>query len=437
MKPSFIPLNRLLGGLIICLASLCAGSAAAQTDSWPQLRGTDGTSYAANGLIPDQWLPSEYAWQAPLPGAGLGSPVIFNNRVYLLNADPDKSRRSVLAIDLASGKVVWETYFSLQVHQQHGRSSFASSTPYVDETGVYVSFGDPRRVTLAALDHDGKLRWDRDLGTWQSQHGYGTSPVIHHGKLILLNSQQAEQLNPGEEAGESRMMAFDPETGKTLWSTPLTATRACYGIPAVYSTDDGQHQLIGANTGDGLFALDLETGRKLWNTKVFTARCVSSPIIIDDLVLGSAGSGRGGNHLVAVRIPKTNGDAAVDNETTVTEAYRMQKFAPYVPTPALVGQRMYMVDDKGFASCVDGKTGEVLWSQRLGGGFGASPIVVGEKILVISLAGQASVLATGDTFQKLATFPLGDAVQATPAYANGSLILRIGNTICCLRGKQL
>lgn len=429
MKQPRLPGNRLLGGLIVSITLLSAGPVSAQTTDWPQLRGPHGTSYVADGMIPDQWQPEDYAWKVPLPGAGVGSPVIFNDRAYLLNAEPDKARRSVVALDLASGQVEWETFFPLEVHQQHGRSTFASSTPFVDETGVYVSFGDPQRVTLAALDHDGNLRWDRDLGTWQSQHGYGTSPVIHFGKLILFNSQQAEQLNPGETAGESRMMAFDPQTGKTLWSTNLTATRACYGVPAVFTTSKGQHQVIGANTGDGLFALDLETGRKLWSSKVFNARCVSSPLVIDDLILGSAGSGGGGNHLVAVRV--------ADDGESVSEAYRMQKFAPYVPTPAVVGNQMYMVDDKGIASCVNGQAGEIVWSQRLGGGFGASPIVIGNKVLLISLDGQASVLATGGEFRKLASFSLGDAVQATPAYANGSLLLRVGNTICCLRGQRL
>ena len=360
----------------------------------------------------------------------MGSPIIFNQHVYVLNADAVKGTRSLLAIDLVSGATKWQHEFPLQQHPQHARSTFASSTPFADASGLYVAFGDPNQVTLAALTHDGKLKWERDLGTWQSQHGFGTSPVIYDNKLILFNSQQAEQLNPGEVAGESRMMAFDPESGESIWTTPLTTTRACYGVPALYTTASGQKQLIGANTGDGVFGLDLETGKKLWNLKVFNARCVSTPFVVENLVFGSAGSGGGGNHLVAVRL------AEQDGGTIPNEAYRMERFAPYVPTPAVVDKRLYMIDDKGIASCVDAMSGEVVWSQRIGGGFGASPIVLGKKMLVISLDGQASVLATGDRFEKLSSFSLGEPVQATPAYAGGALILRVGNTICCLRDKS-
>lgn len=417
------------------MLSMNAHPAAAQptfrTEAWPQLRGAAGNGYAPDAVVPNQWEASDYAWQLQLPGAGVGSPVIFEQRVYVLNADPAKQKRSLVAIDLGNGRIAWERDFPLEPHPQHARNTFASSTPFVDDSGIYVAFADPQHVTLAALEFDGEIRWERDLGTWQSQHGFGTSPVIYDNKLILFNSQQADQLNPGEKPGESRMMAFDPESGRGLWTTPLTTTRVCYGVPALYISGNGQKQLIGANTGDGVFALDLETGKRLWNLEVFKARCVSSPFVVDDLIFGSAGSGGGGNHLVAVRAEEKN------DKFIPQEVYRMEKFAPYVPTPAIVGQRLYMVDDKGIASCVNATSGEVVWNQRLGGSFGASPVVLGNKILAISLDGQATILETGDEFKKLSSFSLGGPVQATPAYADGALILRVGNTICCLGGKRI
>jgi outer membrane protein assembly factor BamB len=417
--------------LAATLLWLCfADGVIAEAPNWTGFRGPNGSAFVPSGSIPNQWSDEDYAWKLQLPGAGVGSLAVFDGRVYLVNSEPDKSRRSVVAIDLESGQIVWEKYSALQSHHVHNRNSFASTTPFVDASGVYVTWADPEQVTLASFDHDGNLRWQRDLGAWQSQHGYGTSPVIYDGKLILFNSQQADQLQEGQVAGESHMMAFDPATGKSLWSTRLNATRACYGVPALHRTAQGGAQIIGANTGDGIFALDLETGAKQWSLKVFNARCVSSPLLVNGLMVGTAGSGGGGNHLVAVRLDG-------EGETVApVEAFRVERFAPYVPTPAVVGDRLYMVDDKGIASCLDMASGDTVWYGRLGGGFGASPIVVGEKMLVIGLDGEASVLATGDKFQSLATFALGGPVQATPSYSEGALLLRVGNTICCLRGNR-
>lgn len=428
-------LNRLrpvywnwLAATLLCACGV--DGVVAETPNWNGFRGSNGSGFVPDGSIPNQWTDEDYAWKLQLPGAGVGSLAIFDGRVYLVNAEPDKSRRSVVAIDLESGQIAWQKYMALQAHHVHNRNSFASTTPYVDASGVYVTWADPDQVTLAAFDHDGNLRWQRNLGAWQSQHGYGTSPVVYDGKLILFNSQQAEQLQEGQVAGESQMMAFEPSTGKSIWSTRLNATRACYGVPALHRTAAGDALLIGADTGNGLFALDLDTGAMQWSLNVFNARCVSSPLLVNGLVVGTAGSGGGGNHLVAVRLDD-KGDAIVP-----VEAFRVERFAPYVPTPAVVDDRLYMVDDKGIASCLDMTSGATVWYGRLGGGFGASPIVVGEKMLVIGLDGEATVLATGDKFQRLATFALGGPVQATPSYCDGALILRIGNAICCLRGNR-
>jgi outer membrane protein assembly factor BamB len=423
---------RLMAANVAVLSLFVTNSALASDPSgWASFRGNHQDAYAPQGAIPDEWSTSDYAWRLNLPGRGDGSMAIFDGRVYLQNAEPEASRRSVVAVDLQTGKIVWQQFAELENHSLHARNTFASSTPFVDASGIYVAWADPSRVTLAALEHDGRLRWERDLGPWQSQHGFAASPVIHGGKVILFNSQQAEQLEAGQVAGQSRMMAFDPNTGESLWQTDMTTTRVCYGVPNLYQPKDGPPQLIGANTGDGLFGIDLETGKMLWNLRVFNARSVSSPLVVGDLVMGTAGSGGGGRHLVAVR------PGSAEDQREPEQVYRLDRFAPYVPTPAVANGRLYIVDDTGIASCVNASDGEVLWFGRVGGTVGASPVVIGDKILTINLEGQATVLAAGDRFQPLATFSLGGPVQATPAYADGSLLLRIGNTICCLAAKPI
>ena len=92
-----------------------------------------------------------------------------------------------------------------------------------------------------------------------------------------------------------------------------------------------------------------------------------------------------------------------------------------------------MVDDKGIASCVAVKSGEVIWAKRVGGNFSASPVVFGDRLLLIDLQGQATVLNAGDDYQQLAKFSLGGPVGATPAIAGGYLLLRIGERLVCIK----
>ena len=244
--------------------------------------------------------------------------------------------------------------------------------------------------------------------------------------ILLFNSQQAEQLNRGETAGQSRMIAVDRKTGETIWETKLDTTRSCYGVPAIYQPEGKNAQIIDANTGNGMFGLDATTGELLWSLEVFGARCCSTPLIYGDIAIASAGSGGGGNHLVGVRIPQSP-------EEKPQQVFRLDRAAPYVPTPVLKDGRLFMVDDKGLASCVDARTGEAIWgSKRIGGTFGASPVVVGDTLLLINLDGEATLLKASDEFEQIGKLDLGGPVGATPAYSGGRLLLRVGDELRCL-----
>lgn len=405
------------------LIFLAAVSRSAFAEEWSQFHGPNGHGYVANAEIPTSWSDDDYVWRVKLQGEDVGSPSVFGDRVFLLAADPTTASRSVMAFDLKSGRSLWERSFSSKPHHLHTRNTYAASTPTVDSDYIYVAWSEPEHTFLKCFTHEGEEVWSRDFGTWQSQHGFGTSPALIDGKVVLYDSQQADQLNPGEKPGQSRMLALDRRTGKTIWETPLTTTRVCYGMPALYQPPGQPKQIVATSDGDGAFSLDAETGELLWKIDVFRTRCVSSPIVVDDLVIGSAGSGGGGNHLVAVRF---DGDKA-------EEVYRIERApAPYVPTSAVAEGLMYSLGDSGFVSCVDVKTGKVYWSERIGGPLGPSPVVLGDKLLVISLRGTATVIAADKEFKKLSSFELGGNVGATPAYSNGYLLLRVGDELRCL-----
>lgn len=408
--------------------AMAQSSVAQSSGGWNRFHGSEGAGDAGDAMLPAQWTDADYRWRRKLGSRDVGSPIVIDGKVYYLVSKPDSRQLAVESLDLSTGKLRWTREFPLGEYRLHARNTYAASTPAADEQNVFIAFADSQHTYLKCLDHDGNEIWSRDFGSWQSQHGFGTSPRIYGDVVLMLNSQQAEELGPGEKPGSSRMIAVDRASGRTVWETPLTATKACYGVPAVFRGEQGD-QVISADTADGMFGLDPSTGKKLWNLKVFDMRVCSTPLITGDLAICSSGSGGGGNHLVAVRIPTRRGQSP-------EQVYRIESGAPYVPTPVLRGQRLFMVDDKGIASCIDVRTSESLWLKRIGGNFGASPIVVGDKMLIISLDGQATVLRASDRFEVLGEMNLGGTVGATPAFAEGCLLLRVDDELRCLGSKS-
>ena len=197
---------------LLLLCSILGSTAGAQ--QWTRFRGPNGTGLGQAENLPAQWSDSDYNWQIQLPGIGHGSPVLWGEKIFLLSADPDTATRYVLCYSASDGKPLWQREFPSQTHHLHNRNTYASSTPVVDEHRVYVAWSDPERVTLMALDHGGRVAWDLDLGSWTSQHGFGSSPIRFEDLVILSNSQQAEQLEPGQEPGQTSIIAVDAATGE-------------------------------------------------------------------------------------------------------------------------------------------------------------------------------------------------------------------------------
>jgi outer membrane protein assembly factor BamB len=374
--------------------------------------------------IPVQWTPEDYLWKAPLPGSGHGSPVLWGDRVFLVSAEPDTATRYVLAIDAGSGQIVWRRTFPSTTHHLHTRNTYASGTPAVDEQHVYVAWSTPAQLLLRALDHEGNEVWTRDLGSWVSQHGFGGSPIVFEDLVILVNSQQGEQLDPGQTPGTSQVLAFERRTGELRWSTPRTSTSVSYSTPCIYPTATGAPQLICCDTGDGLYSLDPRTGKPLWSNPVFRMRTVASPIVCGDLVLASNGSGGfANNYLMAVRLD------------TGAEVYGPIKHAGYVPTPIVYDGLVFTYYDSGFVHCFEGPTGTKVWEKRLTRGFSGSPVLIGDKLYCIDDDGIVLVLAASREFQELARNPLGEPSRATPAVAGERLFLRTVSQLICVGAK--
>jgi outer membrane protein assembly factor BamB len=216
-------------------------------------------------------------------------------------------------------------------------------------------------------------------------------------------------------------MAFDRTTGETRWSTPRTATRVSYSTPCIYRPQEGPDQLLGCNTGDGIYSLDPRTGKPNWSNPVFDKRTVASPIVVGKLVLGSCGSGGYANNYLS----------AVDVRTG-KEVYGPLKHAAYVATPITHNGLVFTYYDSGFVHCFDAQTGEKVWEKRLSRGFSGSPVLVGDRLYCIDDQGVVLVLAADREFQELARNPLGEPSRSTPAVVGERMYLRSLSQLFCV-----
>jgi outer membrane protein assembly factor BamB len=337
----------------------------------------------------------------------------------------------MLCINAEDGKILWQRDFPTQTHHLHPRSSYASCTPAVDEKFVYVAWSDPEHTTFKAFDHSGVEVWSRDLGTWISQHGFGTSPVIL-GDIVALSCSQ-EQFDPKKDDSprpkESFIVGVDKLTGELKWRIQRIVESAAYTVPCVRKNEAGKEELVYCSQGEGMFALDPATGKENWVVPgAFNLRTVSSPVMVGGLLLGTSGSGGGGSKVVAIK-PGKNAELV----------YEVNKEAPYVPTPVAKGDLVFLWSDKGIVNCIDGKDGHVLGTRRLSGvesGFSGSPIRVKDKLYCVDEGGQVYVLSADKELKELGRIPLGEECRSTPAVSGGRMYLRTISHLYSLGGKS-
>jgi outer membrane protein assembly factor BamB len=419
--------------LLTCLAGLLHFALApAAAQDWARFRGPNGTGVSQATTIPVKWSEDDYNWKAELPGLGHSSPCVWGDKVFVLSADPESATRYMLCFSAKDGEELWKREYKSQKHHLHTRSSFASSSPAADADHVYVGWSTPKETTFKAFDHNGSEVWSLDLGPWQSQHGFGASPVVYKDLVILHNSQQANQLKEGEKPGDSFMMAFDRKTGKERWRKPLVSMNVCYSVPFIYTNEDGRDELVCISTGNGVFSLDPKTGEKNWAFEgAFKMRTVGSPILAGGLIFGGTGSGRySGNYIVAVK-PGKQPELAYEMKNS-------NEFkAPYVPSLIAKDNSVFCLYDRGFAACIDAPSGKIHWFERTGGDFNGSPVRVRDKIYCIDEDGVVWVIAADEKeYKVLAKNPLGEASRSTPAVSGGKMFLRTYSHLFCIGGKD-
>lgn len=389
---------------------------------WNRFRGPNGTGVVADAKLPTEW--QKHSWEINLAGSGNSSPVAWGDNIFVTSGDPETAAVTVECFHWADGKRVWSKTFESKPYHLHGRNAFAASTPAVDGDHLYVSLANPDQTILVALNHQGKEVWRRDFGRWVSSHGFAHSPIVH-GELVVFCDSQSNQPESAEvEPGFSRMVGIDRQTGKDVWTTALTTRRSCYSVPCVWKDANGTEQLVNCNTGDGFYSIDLASGEKNWSALPFKMRTVASILAADNLLIGSSGSGGGGN-LIAFRPDD------MSKNKPAAAAYRVRQ-ANYVPCPIAVNGLLFIFNDKGIGQCVDLNTGKPIWKNRLPGAYSSSAVANDKHIYLVAEDGKGLVIEAARDFNIVSKFDLGEATKATPMIYQSRLYFRTLTKLICV-----
>jgi outer membrane protein assembly factor BamB len=414
---------------------------------WARFRGPEGLGTAPDKDVPVEFSQKDILWKTAIPGRGNSSPIISKGKVFLQTASEDKKERLLLCLDARSGKVEW----SKGIHASskidwtkplsktsaniHDLNSHASSTPTADGERVYVSFWDGINVHLTAWDYAGNKLWSKDLGSFKSQHGPAVSPIVVDGRVIVNFDQ--------DDLAE--VEAFEPKTGEPIWKKSRRAYRASYTTPFVLERE-GKKEVIISSTA-GITSYDPKDGAVIWNwTWVWKTqpgkeakggpggplRNVGGPIYHDGMIFAISGDGGGDRDMVAIKAG-TTGDV-----TETAKVWEKRKETPYVPMVVAKGDYLFWVTDKeNKAICVNAKTGEEVWNERIGGKdqVTASPVMIDGKIYVATLGGRVYVFEAGTRFNLLAENDVKESIAASPAVADGKLYLRGDKHLFCI-GKK-
>ena len=380
-----------------------------QAENWPRFRGPNGVG-TSKDVIPVKWAKANYKWKTPLPATGHGSPIVWDNKIFLICADESDGSRTPVAVDANTGKILWSKNFKAAKHKHHKQNSFASSTPSADSERVYFSWGTTEQLTLAAFTHEGKLEWKIDLGPVKGGHGFGASPVVY-GDLIVINNDQD---------GASSLIGIHKNSGKIAWKTPRQSKRLTYSTPIAYTAPGRNEELIFTNWTHGITGINPATGKVNWEISVFNQtskeRAIGSPIVAGNLIIGTCGFVTKLKHIVALR--------PVGNK--MEEAWRIEKSVPHIPTPLLLGKNLFLWNDQGVVTCVDAATGKPHWNERAvhSGRFFSSPVASGGNIFCVDSNGKTVVIRGDGVFGILAENDLDERCNSTPAIANNRMYIR-------------
>ena len=403
----------LLRAAIATLFFAAAGTPLAAADPWPGFRGPTGQGHSKEIRLPVRWSPTEgVLWKTPVDGASWSSPIAWGGRVFVTTARDEGRACHVLALDRRTGTVLWDTrVFTQQTKRKEDKNSYATPTPVTDGSRVFAAFGDGSFVAVDAAS--GAVAWTNRDYPFYSQHGLGSSLVLY--RDLVIHARDGSSEGPDKSVGwqtpweESFIVALDSRTGKPRWQARRGPSRIAHVTPIVARV--GGRDVLLSPAGDVVQAFDPLSGKRLWSVPSTGEGVVPSPVVAGQTVITASGFGA-----PAVR--------AVTVSAAPTVAWEQTKGVPMLASPVVVGDAVYVVTDAGVLSALDAGTGEQRWQQRLEGTFSSSPVAADGKLYLLSESCETWVVAPGPAYALLSRNRLDGRCQASMAVSGGLLFIR-------------
>jgi len=412
--------------------------------NWPSFRGPAASGVADGSPTSVKWDAStgeNVLWKTPVGGVSVSSPIVWGDRVFVstaVSSDPnagiktglygdvepakDVSKHTwrLIALDKRTGKVLWNrvAHEGVPKTKRHPKSSQASATPVTDGRHVIVSFGSEG---LFAYDVDGALLWTRDLGVLNAgwfydpdfEWGIGSSPIIWKNLVIVQCDIQKN----------SFIAAFDVATGQPAWRTAREEIPS-WSTPAIFD-NNGRAELVTQAT-TFTRGYDPANGKELWRLSGNSEITIPTPIVGPGFVIVTNGY-RGVQPIYAIK-PGAAGDITLKGDQTQSAsiAWSTNRGGPYIPTPLIYGDLLYVLQNNGVLAAYNVRSGQRVYQERVGpgGSFSASPVAADGKIYLSSEDGDIFVVKAGPAYELLSTNHMGQVLMATPAISGGTIIIR-------------
>lgn len=423
---------------------------AQRAGTWPAFRGVDASGVADGQNLPLTWNVESGAnirWKTAVPGLAHSSPIIWNGRVFVTSAvssrddatfkpglygegtasdDRSVHRWIVMALDAKTGRVVWQqvAHEGTPREKRHIKSTYASATPVTDGRVVVAFFGSQG---LHAFSFDGTPLWKKDLGHLDVgaydipsyEWGTASSPALHDGRVIV-------QVDTSKD---DYLLALDAMTGRELWRTAREELPS-WGTPAIVRAA-GRTEIV-TNSSNFVYGYDFATGRELWRLGGSSQITAPTPIFAPDAIIVASGR-RPTAPILAIK-PGATGDIT----GTASVLWQKTQRGPYMPTPVIYGDQLYVLGNAGVFDSYHYRTGAEIYRSRLlhkGSGFSASPVVSDGRLYASSEDGDIFVVRTGPVFELLAENAMGEPIMATPAIAAGTMFVRAQRTLFAIGTK--
>ena len=442
MKKMSLSIALIMSGVSL----ISAGQIFAQ--DWPGWRG-DGGGISTEKNLPLKWNEDEgVKWKIPIPGTGHSSPIVWQGRVFVTTAvaedpnvetfrggvfmggdrsKPDESEYAyrVICLDADQGDVLWSKAVTKQRPStpRHTKNTYASETPVTDGKYVFASFGS---AGLYAVDFEGNVIWQRNLGLMRRRAGWGTgsSPILFR-NTVIVNC---------DSDGDSYITALDKTTGDPVWRTERDEG-ASWGTPFLFEAS-GRTTVV-TNAMRRMRGYDAATGELLWECRGGSMITIPSPVATEGLVFLSSGHNLIPRRpIIAVR-PEASGDITPARGQSQSQgvAWSNPKGGPYVTSPIAIDDYLYVPLDRGSLTCYEARTGKAVYErQKLGARntITASPIAGDGKIYIQTEDGECYVLKQSAKFEILGINKLDEVFCASPAVSGGKLFLRGRKHLYCI-----